>query len=52
MSKRMCDRCGKEKNVSGGKTCEKEHFVCYDCRDIGLLDSGRVECPICKTKLK
>ena len=52
MPKRECDLCGKEKDVTGGKTCEEEHFVCYDCRDIGLLDSGRKTCPICETTLK
>lgn len=45
MPKRICDVCGKNKDVEGGKTCEKGHFVCR-------ADSGRTKCPICKTKLK
>jgi hypothetical protein len=52
MPKRVCDVCGKQKNDSGGKTCEKGHFVYYGCRDVGFLDSGITKCPICKTKLK
>lgn len=28
MPKRRCDACGKEKDVSGGKTCENGHFIC------------------------
>src|SRR4051812_29329998 len=31
MSQRVCDECGKTKEVSGGKTCENGHFVCKDC---------------------
>jgi len=31
MPRRTCDACGKEKDVSGGKTCERGHFICKDC---------------------
>ena len=46
MSKRLCAKCGKEKNVSGGKICEKGHFVCSVC------GSGRSTCPVCQKKLR
>jgi len=52
MPKRVCDVCGKDKDVSGGKTCEKGHFVCSSCADMGLFAGKRTQCPICKTKLK
>ncbi len=52
MPKRICDVCGKEKEVSWGKTCEKGHFVCASCADFGFLAGKRTQCPICKTTLK
>jgi len=52
MAKRICDACGKEKDVSGGKTCEKGHFICSRCVDMGFLVGKMTQCPICKTKLK
>lgn len=52
MAERICDVCGKKKKLEGGKTCEKGHFVCYSCRDVGVFSSGRTTCPICKKKLK
>ena len=51
MPKRVCDVCGKTKEVSGGKTCEKGHFVCSSCADMGW-GSKRKQCPLCKKKLK
>jgi hypothetical protein len=30
-SSRTCDSCGKDKPLSGGKTCTKGHFTCKDC---------------------
>lgn len=55
MPKRTCAVCGKEKDVSGAKVCEKGHFVCYRCvhaSDTLLSTSGKSKCPLCKTKLK
>lgn len=53
--KRTCDSCGKEKDIKGGKTCEKGHFICSseNCkgRD-GFLSSERSKCPICSKPLK
>lgn len=54
MSKRICSCCGKEKEVAGGKVCEKGHFICYSCvhaSDVLLSTSGKSSCPLCKTKL-
>lgn len=45
MAKRICSSCGKEKEVSGGKVCEKGHFICFSCA------SGKITCPLCKKKL-
>jgi len=47
MSERICDACGKKKQVSGAKTCEKGHFICSGCHD-----NWRDTCPLCKKKLK
>ena len=56
MSKRICDKCGKEKEVSGGKTCENGHFVCKDCAWAGtfsgLLGNSQSTCPLCKKPLR
>jgi len=53
MAKRICDVCGKNKDLEGGKTCEKGHFVCRSCVDIGMIGyKSRDVCPICKTKLR
>lgn len=46
MAKRKCDACGKEKELSGGKTCEKGHFHCSSCAQ------GRDGCRLCGKKLK
>jgi len=52
MAKRTCDVCGKEKELAGGKTCEKGHFVCSSCLDLGMFSGKRTQCPLDKTKLK
>lgn len=31
MAERICDACGKKKDVWGGKVCENGHFICKDC---------------------
>ncbi len=54
MPKRVCDSCGKEKNVSGGKTCQKGHFMCSSCVHTGgiFFDSFRKQCPVCGKSLR
>ncbi len=55
MAKRVCDKCGKNKDVSGGKTCERGHFICKKCvwADSGILISREKKtCPLCKKSLK
>jgi hypothetical protein len=53
MAKRVCDVCGKDKDVSGGKTCEKGHFVCKDDVYSGvIIISEKAHCPICKKPLR
>ena len=49
MAKRVCDVCGKEKDVKDGIACEKGHFICSSCkRSEGFIfDSVRTKCPIC-----
>lgn len=54
MSKRSCASCGKEKELKGGRVCEKGHFVCRECVYKGsdfLFTHEKSKCPICKTKL-
>ncbi len=52
MSKRICAKCGKEKDISGGKVCEKGHFICNSCVwDVGFFSSERKFCPLCNKKL-
>jgi hypothetical protein len=43
MRQRICDSCGQEKDVKGGRTCENGHFICYDCvnKDVGFLTPFR-----------
>jgi len=52
MPRRICDSCGKEKDVSGGKTCENSHFVCRDCIYGGFFGPDRTACPLCKKSLR
>jgi hypothetical protein len=53
MSQRTCDACGKTKELQGGKTCDKGHFICKQCVGTsGFLSSARTKCPIDKTPLK
>jgi len=52
MPRRKCDACGKEKDVSGGKTCENGHFICADCvYDAGFFGPTRTTCPLCGKRL-
>lgn len=53
MSKRNCAKCGKDKEVEGGRICEKGHFICKSCvwETAGFLSDERKRCPLCKTKL-
>lgn len=44
MSKRICNRCGKNREVRYGKHCEKGHFICGVC-------DFKNNCPICEKKL-
>jgi hypothetical protein len=54
--RRICDSCGKEKDVKGGRTCENGHFICKDCvwAGVGLLSFGGdlKYCPLCKKPLR
>lgn len=54
MAKRVCAKCGNEKEISGGLICEKGHFICRACsgKDKGfVVDYTLKKCPVCSTKL-
>jgi len=52
MAKRVCGECGRDKDVSGGKVCEKGHFICKECVYRGVfLISEKGHCPIYKKPL-
>ena len=46
MGSRVCDNCGKTKDVSGGYSCSKGHFICHSC------GSSHVHCPLCGHTLR
>jgi len=52
----VCDSCGKEKDVKGGRTCENGHFICKDCvwAGVGFMGFGSdlKYCPLCKKPLR
>jgi hypothetical protein len=53
MPKRLCDVCGKDKDVAGGKTCQKGHFICKTCVYSGvIIISEKKYCPLDETALK
>lgn len=57
MPKRICDSCGKEKDISGGRTCENGHFLCRDCVygsgiDVLIFGTTKKICPLCKKPLR
>jgi hypothetical protein len=45
MAKRKCDKCQKEKDMEGGKICERGHFFCRGCQ------YEFTKCPVDRTKL-
>lgn len=56
MPKRICDACGKERDVRGGKVCSNGHFICADCvYGSGVLQQlfgpTRTSCPLCNKAL-
>ena len=57
MSKRTCHSCGHERELRGGKICEKRsHFVCSICANpkghLGLFTFPKSKCPLCDGKLR
>jgi rubrerythrin len=53
MAERVCDECAKKRDISGGKTCEKGHFICKDCVYSGVIFiDEKKACPICKRPLR
>lgn len=53
MPRRKCDACGKEKDISGGKTCENGHFICSECAGTRSIWFGeRHTCPLCHKPLR
>ena len=52
MPRRICDSCGKEKDVRGGKTCSNGHFICADCVYGGILGPTKTTCPLCGKPLR
>jgi len=53
MAKRICDVCGLNKDVEGGKTCEKGHFICKGCVYSGVIFiSEKAHCPIDRKPLR
>ena len=55
MAKRVCDGCGKERDLQGGRTCEQGHFICKECvwKGSNLFTSmEKKQCPFCKSPLR
>jgi rubrerythrin len=53
MAQRICSVCGKKKEISGGKICEKDHFVCMDDVYSGVIFiDEKKSCPICGKPLR
>lgn len=53
MAERVCDVCGKKKDMDGDKTCQKSHFICKSCVYSGvILISEKKHCPLDKTPLR
>lgn len=55
MAKRTCASCGKDKELEGGKVCERGHFVCKGCVYAGsnmLFLHKKTKCPLCGTVLR
>jgi transposase-like protein len=54
MQKRICDACGKERELKGGKVCDNGHFICKEClwKSAGLFGGPRKTCPLCDKPLR
>jgi len=52
--KRTCDACGQDKEIKDGKTCERSHFICSNCKWIdGFIGRDvRKKCPVCEKPLR
>ena len=46
MAERECAVNRKKEDISGGKICEKDHFICKDHA------WGTSHCPVCRKPLK
>ncbi len=54
MSQRICDQCGKMKEVKGGRTCETGHFICKEdvWKSAGFFSGPMKHCPVCGKPLR
>lgn len=52
MARRVCANCGQEKDVSGGRVCPKDHFICSSCVYGGFFGPTRESCPLCHERLR
>lgn len=54
MAQRRCDKCSQERDLSGGKVCDRSHFFCRHCfnNSAGLLFGPWERCPYDQTKLR
>lgn len=54
MPKRVCDICGKNKDLKGGVTCANGHFICSNCKYVSgwVFKEVRRKCPICDKSLR
>ena len=54
MAQRNCAQCGRDKDLSRGKVCEKGHFICKDCVYKGsnfFFLEEKKKCPVCSKRL-
>jgi len=54
MPKRTCAKCGRDKEIRNGVTCENGHFVCSSCKSGQGVLGGSVtltKCPLCGKRL-
>lgn len=52
MASKYCTKCGKDRDIKGGKFCPNDHFVCGDHVKTSMMHIPVRDCPVCGKRLQ